>query len=52
MKYSGIAVIPTQGLLDKDGKELFRHSGLYSSNELEKAVLFANWDYTAPLKIN
>ncbi|HAQ21821.1 MAG TPA: hypothetical protein DCR40_21715 [Prolixibacteraceae bacterium] len=36
MKYFGIASIPTQVLLDKDGKEFFRHSGYYSTEELEK----------------
>jgi thioredoxin 1 len=34
MKYCGIAVIPTQVLLDKDGKEFFRHSGFYFAEEL------------------
>lgn len=35
MKYFGIASIPTQVLLDKDGKEFFRHSGYISTEELE-----------------
>ena len=35
MKYYGIAVIPTQVLLDKKGKEYFRHTGFYSKEELE-----------------
>ncbi|MCD6366349.1 MAG: thioredoxin family protein [Bacteroidales bacterium] len=34
MKYYGIAVIPTQVLLDKEGKEFFRHTGFYSTDEL------------------
>lgn len=36
--YYGIAVIPTQILLDKNGKEFFRHSGFYSTEELTKAM--------------
>ena len=36
MKYFGIAAIPTQVLLDASGKEVFRHTGYYSSDELEK----------------
>lgn len=39
MKYYGIAVIPAQILLDKNGKELFRHSGFIPTNSLEKAFL-------------
>ena len=35
MKYYGIAVIPTQVLLDKQGKEFFRHSGFISTGDLE-----------------
>lgn len=34
MKYYGIAVIPTQVLLDKNGQEFFRHSGYISANDL------------------
>jgi len=34
MKFLGIATIPTQVLLDKDGKEFFRHTGYYSAAEL------------------
>lgn len=34
MKFYGIASIPTQVLLDKEGKEFFRHSGYYSTEEL------------------
>lgn len=36
MKYYGIAVIPTQVLLDKGGKEFFRHSGYIDTGDLEK----------------
>lgn len=39
MKYYGIAVIPTQVFLDKDGKEFFRHSGFYSLEELSENIL-------------
>ena len=34
LRFYGIAVIPTQVLLDKTGKEFFRHTGYISSNEL------------------
>jgi len=34
MKYYGIAAIPTQVLLNKKGKEYFRHTGFISSEEL------------------
>jgi hypothetical protein len=34
MKYFGIASIPTQVLLNKTGKEFFRHTGYYSAEEL------------------
>ncbi|NQU32328.1 MAG: thioredoxin family protein [Bacteroidetes bacterium] len=34
MKYYGISSIPTQILLDRSGKEFFRHSGYYSKSEL------------------
>ena len=36
MKYYGIAAIPTQVLLNKEGKEFFRHTGYFSSEELLK----------------
>ncbi len=36
MKFYGIAAIPTQLLMDSTGKEVFRHTGYYSSDELEK----------------
>lgn len=32
----GIATIPTQVLLDKNGKEFFRHSGFLSTEDLSK----------------
>lgn len=35
MKYYGIAVIPTQVLLNKEGEEFFRHNGFISANELK-----------------
>ncbi len=35
MKYYGIAIIPTQVLLDREGKEFFRNSGYISTLELE-----------------
>lgn len=35
MKYFGIASIPTQVILDKDGNEFFRHSGYISAEELK-----------------
>ncbi|HPF52664.1 MAG TPA: thioredoxin family protein [Draconibacterium sp.] len=34
MKYYGIAAIPTQVLLNKEGKEFFRHTGYISGEEL------------------
>lgn len=36
MKYYGVAVIPTQILLDKEGKEFYRHSGYMATEELAK----------------
>jgi len=36
MKYYGVATIPTQVLLDKKGKEFFRHTGYYSFEDLAK----------------
>jgi len=38
MKFFGIAAIPTQVLLDKDGKEYFRHSGYFSAEDLGKEL--------------
>ena len=38
MKLYGIATIPTQELLNKEGKEFFRHSGYYSAAELIKNI--------------
>jgi len=34
MKYYGIAAIPTQVLLNKEGKEYFRHTGYFSTEDL------------------
>jgi thioredoxin 1 len=36
MKYYGIAAIPTQVLMDSSGKEVFRHTGYYSFDDLNK----------------
>jgi thioredoxin 1 len=36
MKYYGIAAIPTQVILNREGLELFRHLGLYSTDDLIK----------------
>lgn len=36
MKYYGIAAIPTQILLDREGKEYFRHDGVISVEDLGK----------------
>jgi thioredoxin 1 len=36
MKYYGISAIPMQILLDKQGKEFFRHYGFISTEELMK----------------
>lgn len=41
MKLYGIAAIPTQVLLDKNGREFFRHSGYYSVEELEQKLTLA-----------
>lgn len=38
MKYFGIAAIPTQVLLNKEGKEYFRHTGYYSAEELIESL--------------
>ena len=34
--YFGIVTIPTQVLLNKEGKEYFRHNGYLSAEELSK----------------
>jgi thioredoxin 1 len=39
MKYYGIASIPTQVLLNKDGKEFFRHTGYYSAEEIDMEII-------------
>ena len=36
MKYCGVAAIPTQVLLDISGKEVFRHTGYFSFDDLNK----------------
>lgn len=38
MKYYGIAAIPTQVLLYKNGLEYFRHTGYYSFEALQKEI--------------
>ncbi len=38
IKYFGIASIPTQVLLNKSGREFFRHSGFYSVKELSEKL--------------
>jgi len=38
MKYFGIAAIPTQVLLNKEGKEFFRHTGYYSTEYLIRQI--------------
>lgn len=35
MKYFGIAAIPTQVLMDFFGKEVFRHTGYFSNDDLD-----------------
>jgi len=35
MKYYGVVSIPTQVILDREGKEIFRHNGFYSTEELK-----------------
>lgn len=42
MKYYGIAAIPTQVLLDPTGREIFRHTGYYSFDELEQEFKKSN----------
>jgi thioredoxin 1 len=39
MKLYGIAAIPTQVLLNRNGKEFFRHTGYISSADLEKEII-------------
>lgn len=38
MKYYGVAVIPTQLLLDKNGREYFMHTGFYSFDDMKKEI--------------
>lgn len=40
-QYFGIATIPTQVLLDRNGKEYFRHSGYISAEELKHRFTFS-----------
>lgn len=44
MKYYGIASIPTQIFLDEQGKEVFRHTGYFSVDDIETKVLNRNID--------
>ena len=37
-KYFGVNTIPTQIILDKSGKEVFRHTGYFPENELLKIL--------------
>ena len=39
IKYFGITLIPAQVLLNRQGKEFFRHSGYLSADELEREIL-------------
>src|SRR6056297_673826 len=38
MKYYGVSVIPTQILLNAQGKEFFRHTGFYPTKKLENQL--------------
>jgi len=38
MKYYGVAAIPTQVLLDRNGIEFFRHTGFYYATDLQKVI--------------
>ena len=42
MKYFGIVAIPTQVLLNKNGKESFRHTGYLSSEDILKQLNLGN----------
>ncbi len=42
MKYYGISAVPMQILLDKNGKEFFRHYGFISTTQLESKFLQNN----------
>jgi thioredoxin 1 len=39
MKYYGIVAIPTQVFINRDGKEFFRHTGYYSTQEIIKNLI-------------
>jgi thioredoxin 1 len=38
MKYYGISAIPMQIILDKQGREFYRHYGFISADELRKKM--------------
>lgn len=40
MQYYGVIAIPSQVLLNKEGSEIFRHTGYYSPTELEQKLSF------------
>lgn len=40
MKYFGIVTIPTQVLLNKEGKEYFRNTGYFSTKELANKFMY------------
>jgi len=42
MEYYGVVMIPTQVLLDKKGKEFFRHTGVLSVDDMIK-IFNAQW---------
>ena len=39
MKYFGVTAIPTQIFLNNEGKEIFRHTGFFSTNEVTKNLI-------------
>lgn len=42
MSYYGVATIPTQIFLDSNGREISRHSGYISTNEIYKSIQIDN----------
>jgi thioredoxin 1 len=44
MKYFGVAAIPTQVLLDISGREVFRHTGFFSFDDLNKEFKKLNFN--------
>lgn len=38
-KYFGVNAIPTQIIIDKNGNEVFRHTGFLSKNDLETQII-------------